>query len=121
MRNVGFVSLFFFLTINLIIHKFNYNKHLFKIWTAIFVFVMFDIYVERFTGSNLLGYGKVQIDGVLQPHGLRVVKFFKTEPIAGAFSTGFVFIILGYIIDSFKKKNFRILYYFLYCLVLLEY
>ena len=44
---------------------------------------MFDIYVERFTGSNLLGYGKVQIDG-LQPHGLRVV-VFKTEPIAGHF------------------------------------
>ena len=78
---------------------------------------MFDIYVERFTGSNLLGYGKVQIDGVLQPHGLKSSKFFKTEPIAGAFSTGFVFIILGYIIDSFKKKkNFRILLLF-FCIV----
>ena len=114
LRNVGFVRfVLFFLTINLIIHKSNYNKHLFKIWTAIFLLVMFDIYVERFTGSNLLGYGKVQIDGVLQPHGLRVVSFFKTEPIAGAFSTAFVFIILGYIIDSFKKKkNFRIILLF---------
>ena len=75
---------------------------------------MFDIYVERFTGSNLLGYGKVQIDGILQPHGLRVVSFFKTEPIAGAFVTGFIFTVLGYLIDSFKKKNnLRILLLFI--------
>ena len=114
LRNVGFVRfILFFLTINLIFYKFSYDKRLFKIWTIVLLLVIFDIYIERLTGSNLLGYGKVQIDGVLQPHGLRVVSFFKTEPIAGAFSTGFVFIILGYIIDSFKKKkNFRILLLF---------
>ena len=46
---------------------------------------MFDIYVERFTGGNLLGYGKVQIDGVLQPHGLRVVSFLKPNQLLGHF------------------------------------
>ena len=114
LRNVGFVRfILFFLTINLIFYKFSYDKRLFKIWTIVLLLVIFDIYIERLTGSNLLGYGKVQIDGVLQPDGLRVVSFFKTEPIAGAFSTGFVFLILGYIIDSFKKKkNFRILLLF---------
>ncbi len=123
LRNVGFVRfILFFLTINFIFYKFSYDKRLFKIWTIVLLLVIFDIYIERLTGSNLLGYGKVQIDGVLQPHGLRVVSFFKTEPIAGAFSTGFVFIILGYIIDSFKKKKIlEFFYYFLYCLVLLEY
>ncbi len=114
-RNVGFIRfILFFLTINLIFYKFSFDKRLFKIWTIVLLLVIFDVYVERFTGSNLLGYGKVQIDGILQPHGLRVVSFFKTEPIAGAFVTGFIFIVLGYLIDSFKKKNnLRILLLFI--------
>ena len=61
--------------------------------------------MERITGSNLFGFGKTQIDGVLQPHGMRIVSFLKTEPIAGAFVTGFIFIVSGYLIDSFKKKE----------------
>ncbi len=115
-RNVGFLRfILFFLTINLIFYKFRNNKHLFKFWTLIFLLVIIDIYIERFTGSNLFGYGKIQIDGVLQPHGPRVVSFFKTEPIAGAFATGFIFIISGFLIDSFKKKknNFKILLLFI--------
>ena len=67
-----------------------------------------DIYVERYTGSNILGYGKIQIDGVLQPNGFRVVSFFKTEPIAGAFAAGFFFIISGYLINSLKKLGCEI-------------
>ena len=106
LRNAGFFRfILFFLSINLIFYKFENNKYLFKIWTSIFFLVIVDIYVERYTGSNLLGYGKIQIDGVLQPHGSRVVSFFKTEPIAGAFTTGFFFIISGYLINIFKQKG----------------
>ena len=115
-RNIGFIRfILFFLTINLIFCKLRNNKYLFKFWTLIFLCVVIDIYIERFTGSNLFGYGKIQIDGVLQPHGPRVVSFFKTEPIAGAFVTGFIFIISGFLIDSFKKKkdNFKILLLFI--------
>ena len=105
-RNVGFLRfILFFLTINFIFYKFGHNKYLFKFWTVIFLIVIMDIYVERFTGSNLLGYGRIQIDGIPQPHGPRVVSFFKTEPVAGAFATGFIFIILGYLIDSLKKNK----------------
>ncbi len=105
-RNVGFLRfILFFLTINFIFYKFGHNKYLFKFWTVIFLIVITDIYVERFTGSNLLGYGRIQIDGIPQPHGPRVVSFFKTEPVAGAFATGFIFIILGYLIDSLKKNK----------------
>ncbi len=105
-RNVGFLRfILFFLTINFIFYKFGHNEYLFKFWTVIFLIVIIDIYVERFTGSNLLGYGRVQIDGIPQPHGPRVVSFFKTEPVAGAFATGFLFIISGYLIDSLKKKK----------------
>ena len=96
--------------------KFENSKNIFKIWTVIFVIFIFDIYVERITGSNLFGFGKIQIDGVLQPHGQRIVSFFKTEPIAGAFVTGYIFIVSGYLIDSFKKKeSLESLYHFCYC------
>ncbi len=106
LRNVGFIRfILFFLTVNLIFHNFGSNKYIFKFWTIIFLLVITDIYIERFTGSNLLGFGKIQIDGVLQPHGPRVVSFFKTEPIAGAFVTGFIFIISGYIINNYKNKK----------------
>ena len=110
-RNIGFVRfILFFLTVNFIFFKFKKSKNIFKIWTIVFVILILDIYVERITGSNLFGFGKTQIDGVLQPHGLRIVSFFKTEPIAGAFATGFIFMVSGYLIDSFKKKkNLRIL------------
>tara|TARA_X000000950_G_scaffold114047_1_gene143453 strand:- start:1768 stop:3039 length:1272 start_codon:yes stop_codon:yes gene_type:complete len=114
-RNVGFIRfVLFFLSINFIFFRFKNSKNIFKIWTVIFVIFIFDIYVERITGSNLFGFGKIQIDGVLQPHGQRIVSFFKTEPIAGAFVTGFIFIISGYLIDSFKKKeSLRVLISFL--------
>tara|TARA_E500000178_G_scaffold12714_1_gene12229 strand:- start:65 stop:1339 length:1275 start_codon:yes stop_codon:yes gene_type:complete len=105
-RNVGFIRfILFFLTINLIFHNFGSNKYLFKFWTLVFLLIVTDIYIERFTGSNLLGFGKIQIDGVLQPHGPRVVSFFKTEPIAGAFVTGFIFIIIGHLINNYKNKK----------------
>ena len=105
-RNVGFIRfLLFFLTINFIFFKFKNNQQIFKIWTIVFVILIFDIYVERITGSNLLGFGKTQIDNVLQPHGMRVVSFFKTEPVAGGFATGFFFIVSGYLINIFKKKR----------------
>ncbi len=106
LRNVGFIRfILFFLTINLIFYKHANNKYLFKFWTVIFLILIVDIYIERITGSNLLGYGKIQVDGVFQPHGPRVVSFFKTEPIAGAFVTGFIFIISGYLMNSFKTKK----------------
>ena len=64
-RNVGFLRfILFFLIINLIFFKYSRNSYLFKFWTAIFLLVIIDIYVERLTGSNLLGYGKMQINGV---------------------------------------------------------
>ena len=53
------------------------NESIFKIWTTVFFIVLVDIYIERFTGSNILGFGKVEINGVLQPHGDRVISFLE--------------------------------------------
>ena len=91
--------------VNYLFFIFEKSSNTFKFWTLIFFVVLVDIYIERFTGSNIFGFGKIEIDGVPQPHGVRVVSFFRTEPIAGAFICGFTFIIVCHILNFLKSKN----------------
>ena len=51
------------------------NLNILKTWTIIFFIVLIDTYIERFTGSNIFGFGKLEIDGVPQPNGDRVMSF----------------------------------------------
>ena len=120
-RNFGFARfILFFIMVNYLFSINEKNESIFKIWTTVFFIVLVDIYIERFTGSNILGFGKVEINGVLQPHGDRVVSFFRNEPIAGSFICGFSFIIFGYILNIFKSPKILKLIGFmiiLFCLV----
>ena len=55
-----------------------------------------------------------------QPYANRVISFFRTEPIAGAFLCGFCFIVTGYFLNFLKsKKIFKIFDFFLILLSLL--
>lgn len=106
-RNIGFVRfILFFLMINYLFYLDEKNNNIFKIWTTIFFIVLIDVYIERFTGSNILGFGKIlDEDGGIIQDGPRVVSFFRTEPIPGAFICGFAFIVLGYVLNFFKKEK----------------
>ena len=100
-RNFGFVRfILFFVMVNYLFFISEKNFDILKIWTIIFFIVLVDIYIERFTGSNIFGFGKID-----QPYGTRVISFFRTEPIAGSFICGFSFIIFGYILNFFKSKK----------------
>jgi len=100
-RNFGFIRfILFFVMINYLFSITEKNLDIFKIWTIIFFIVLVDIYIERFTGSNIFGFGKID-----QRYGDRVVSFFRTEPIAGSFICGFSFIIFGYVLNFFKSKK----------------
>ena len=119
-RNFGFVRfILFFLMINYIfvIDKKNFNT--LKIWAAIFFIVLVDVYIERFTGSNIFGFGKLEINGVPQPYANRVISFFRTEPIAGAFLCGFCFIVTGYILNFLKSHKILKIFGFLLILLIL--
>ena len=120
-RNFGFARfILFFIMVNYLFSINEKNESIFKVWTTVFFIVLVDIYIERFTGSNILGFGKVEINGVLQPHGDRVISFFRNEPIAGSFICGFSFIIFGYILNIFKSPKILKLIGFmiiLFCLV----
>ncbi len=113
-RNFGFVRfILFFLMVNYFFFIKEKNLNIFKIWATIFFIVLVDTYIERFTGSNIFGFGKLEINGVPQPNGERVVSFFKDEPIAGAFLCGFCFIILGYIFNFLKSQKILKIFGFL--------
>ena len=105
-RNFGFVRfILFFVMVNYLFSINKNNLDFLKTWSIIFFIVLIDIYIERFSGSNIFGFGKIEIDGVPQPHGDRVTSFFRNEPIAGSFICGFSFIIFGYILNFLKSKK----------------
>ena len=120
-RNFGFIRfILFFLMVNYFFFINTKNLNVFKIWTIIFFIVLIDIYIERFTGSNIFGFGKFEVNGVRQPYGDRVISFFRTEPIAGSFICGFSFIILGYVLNTLKsKKILKIFGFFIILLCLI--
>lgn len=105
-RNIGFIRLIFlFIAINYFFYICKDNLRFFYIWTAIFSIFVFDVYFERFYGANIFGWGAEEVNGVFQPHGSRVMSFFKDEPIAGSFIYSFIFSISGFLFFLLKKKS----------------
>ena len=51
------------------------NSIILKIWAIIFFIVLVDVYIERFTGSNIFGFGKLEINGVPQPYAVELLTF----------------------------------------------
>ncbi len=118
LRNLGFIRfILFFLAINYLFFAIKISKKIFFIWTIIFLIFIFDVYFERFTGANIFGWGAISSNGVPQPHGERIVSFFKDEPIAGAFINGFIFIILGYLLNILKNKEYGNMIFFIAILI----
>ena len=115
-RNFGFLRLILlFVAINYFFYISRSNIKIFYIWIIIFILFIIDVYVERFLGSNVLGWGAEEINNIKQPNGLRVVSFFKDEPIAGAYLNSFILLISGYLLSIFKnnKKLYLPLFIFL--------
>ena len=108
LRNFGFIRfIILFLAINYLFHIDTKNTKIFSIWTIIFLIFIFDVNFERFTGANIFGWGAISLDGKTLPHGPRVVSFFKDEPIAAAFLNGFIFLILGQILNFLKNQKYK--------------
>ena len=113
-RNLGFIRLILlFLTINYIFFLYENNSKIFSFWSVIIIIFVIDVYFERFTGTNIFGWGAQEINGIPQPNGSRVVSFFKDEPIAGAYLNGFIFLISGYLISKNKDKKLKSILYFI--------
>ena len=106
-RNLGFIRfIFIFIAINYFFYEQEKKTNLFNFWTLVFIIFVFDVYFERFSGSNIFGWGAKEINGIPQPDFNRIVSFFKDEPIAGAYLNGFIFLISGYCLSKLKNSKF---------------
>ena len=90
-RNLGFIRyILLFILLNYYFFYFK-KKNFLNIWTLILCIFIIDVFIEFFNGSNILGWGAKEVDGIIQPHAERIVGLFKDEPIAGSFMSGFIF------------------------------
>ena len=102
LRNFGFIRFgILFCAFNYFFYNKDFFKKIFIIWSFTLFVLVIDVYIESFTGRNILGYGEL--------YGNRIVSFFKDEPIVGGYINAFYLIIIGYLFSlNFKSsKNYR--------------
>jgi hypothetical protein len=108
-RNFGFIRfIILFAALNYLFFTYKSLNKVFKIWTIIILIIAIDVFIERITGTNIFGYGAIEINGVPQPDGRRVMSFFKDEAVVGGFIFSFSLITFGFLlpyIDSYNKKK----------------
>lgn len=110
-RNIGFLRvILLFFCINYYFYFYQNKKNFLKFWTIIFIILVFDVFLEKYSGSNLFGWGAYEKNGVTQIYAERVVSFFKDEPIVGAFLSGFIFVIFGNLLMNNDKKFLPVLF-----------
>ena len=96
-RNIGFIRyIFLFVAINFIFYQEKNIDFIFKVWLAVILIVFFDIYYEFYNGKNILGFPSLKN---------RIGSFFKDEAVIGSFVNSFIFLIFGYLLKNFEKKN----------------
>lgn len=101
-RNFGFARfIFLFICINYLFFKHSRAEDIFYFWIATIIILTLDAYIEFFLGKNIFGWG-----GINEPHGSRIVSFFKDEPIVGAYLSGFILMTFGFLLQKYKYKNF---------------
>ena len=105
-RNLGFIRMIIlFAAFNYFLRQQFFLKKVLTIWSIVLFFIIVDIFVESYLGKNILGYGGGQ-------YGLRIVSFFKDEPIVGGYVNSFYLIIFGFLFSQFKDdyKNLVLIF-----------
>jgi len=101
-RNFGFIRIIILFTaFNFFFLQDDFYKKVLKFWSLIIFIVLFDVFIEGFFGKNILGFS-----GKEQGYGLRIVSFFKDEPIVGGYLSGFYLLVVGFLMTEIKNKNF---------------
>ncbi len=97
-RNFGFIRfIVLFIAFNFFFYRYQNFKKIFLVWFIIISIITFDVFIESYSGTNIVGYGA--------RYGERIVSFFKDEPIVGAYLNAFYLLIIGYLFLDYKKKN----------------
>ncbi len=97
-RNFGFLRfIILFIAFNYFFKEERFLRNVLISWSIIISFILIDVFVENFTGRNLVGFGEI--------YNERIVSFFKDEPIVGGFINSFYLLIIGFLFANFKNKN----------------
>lgn len=103
-RNFGFIRiLILFIAFNFFFNQKAFFNKVFKYWLLTFSIVVFDVFFEYFTGSNLLGFPEIRENS-------RIVSFFKDEPIVGGYIYGFYLMIIGFLLNEYFFKQKKIIF-----------
>ncbi len=118
-RNLGFIRfLLFFIVVNYFFYLKSNGENVFIFWSVLICIFITDIFIERFSGTNILGFGAQPDHGLNSRASMtRVVSFFKDEPVAGAFVNGFIFIIIGYLFTVLKKNNYSMFIFVIFSIL----
>ncbi len=104
LRNLGFVRIIIlFAAFNIFFKENFFSQRLLLVWFLIISIVVFDVYFEKFNGTNLLGFPEKGENVV--SYGSRLVSFFKDEPIVGGFIYAFFLMLMGFLFERSKKTN----------------
>ena len=100
-------SLFFlkfiilFPAIPFLLDKKEILEKIFKFWLFLIVIIIIDIFFEKYTGSNLLGFKSLD--------GTRITSFFYDENVVGAFLFGFGFITTIFFFQNKLTEKYKII------------
>ena len=75
---------------------------LFKFWSLIFIFIIFDLIIELISGKNILGYTSIY-------PGKRLASFTGKESVIGNYYLGFVLIFLSIARLYIKNKYLNLI------------
>tara|TARA_A100001011_G_C14260319_1_gene822098 strand:- start:337 stop:1596 length:1260 start_codon:yes stop_codon:yes gene_type:complete len=103
-RNFGFIRMIIlFAAFNYFLRDKIFFGKMIKFWFAVITIVLVDVYIENFSGQNILGYtGKL---GFIGETNSRIVSFFKDEQIVGTFINGFYLILIGFLFNEYKDRS----------------
>ncbi len=101
LRSLFFLKfLMLFPAIPLLLNKKEILEKIFKFWIFVIVIIVTDIFFEKYTGSNLLGFKSQD--------GTRITSFFYDENVVGTFLFGFGFITTIFFLQNDLTKKYKI-------------
>jgi O-antigen ligase len=99
LRGLSFIKYILFIFFFILFTKNEINKILYA-WSIILTIVLIDIYFEFFVGHNLIGLRSYD--------PTRIASFLGNELKIAHFLLGFIFLCLGFFLQSFSKDSRKI-------------
>ena len=84
---------------------------IFRFWFLIIIIIMIDIFIEKYSGSNLFGFKSI---------GERITSFFYDENVVGTFLFSFGFITITFFLKDKLNNKSKIILNSLIILILLS-